>query len=140
MREAPNNFLQIEFTEDSKFLLHMDFSQLLTTGLPAISDFLQNLHCYKSTGDITRGRALFSHYSKYDKETEKIRDIIVANQKPRGMEVQCNLSISNTSPSLSIYSESFDGIIESFLERFPETDHEMLAFWEEDFQLSRLNK
>ena len=140
MREAPNNFLQIEFTEDSKFLLHMDFSQLLTSGLPAISDFLQKLHCYKSTGDITRGRALFSHYSKYDKETEKIRDIIVANQKPRGMEVQCNLSISNTSPSLSIYSESFDGIIESFLERFPETDHEMLAFWEEDFQLSRLNK
>ena len=138
MREAADNFLTVEFTEDKKFLLHMDFSKIEAAGFPAISSFLQRLHCFKSTGDVARGRELFSHYSKFDEEARQIRDVIVANQKPRGVEVQCNIFLKSGQPVLQNYEESFDGIIQSFLERFPVYDQEMFEYWERDFKQSRV--
>jgi dipeptidyl-peptidase-3 len=138
MREAPDDFLRIEFTEDGKFLIRMDYSKIETSGFPALKDFLQKLHCFKATGDVVRGRELFSHFSKFDEEAKKIREIMIANQKPRSIEVQCNVFLGPAGAEVKVYPESFDGIIQSFLERFPEYDSEMLAFWEEDFRLSRL--
>lgn len=138
MREAADDFLTVEFTEDKRFLLHMDFSKIETAGFPAISSFLQRLHCFKSTGDVVRGRELFSHYSKFDEEAKQIRDVIVANQKPRGVEVQCNIFLKSGQPVLQPYEESFDGIIQSFLDRFPVYDQEMFEYWERDFKQSRV--
>ena len=137
MREAGGDFLTIEFTEDEQFLIHMDFSKIESHGFPAISDFLNKLHCFKSTGDVVRGRELFNHFSKYDDEAKKIRNIIIANQKPRRLVVQSNLFLSEGVPQVRSYEESFDGVIQSFLERFREDDREMFEFWEKDFELSR---
>jgi dipeptidyl-peptidase-3 len=139
MREAGGDFLTIEFTEDEQFLIHMDFNKIESHGFPAVRDFLNKLHCFKSTGDIVRGRALFNHFSKFDEEAKKIRQIIIANQKPRRLVVQGNLLLDNGVPHIKNYEENFDGVIQSFLERFPQEDVEMLEFWERDFELSRGN-
>lgn len=133
MREAGDNFLSIEFTEDEQFLIKMDFAKIETIGFPAVSEFLKKLHCFKSTGDIVRARALFNHYSQFDDEAKKLRNIIIANQKPRRMDVQGNVVIENGVPEFKAYTEDFDGIIRSFQERFPVYDEEMLRFWERDF-------
>ena len=136
MREA-GDFLSIEFTEDDQFLIHMDYSKIESHGFPAISAFLQKLHCFKSTGDIARARELFSHYSLFDVEAKKIRDVIIANQKPRRLVVQANLVLENGIPQVRNYEESFDGVIQSFVERFSGYDEEMLRFWEADFEGNR---
>ena len=133
MLEAGSDFLTVEFTEDDQFLLHMDFSKIDSVGFPAISQFLTKLHCFKSTGDATRGRQLFDHYSIIDETATKVRNIIITNQKPRRADVQCNLKLVHGVPELVAYEESFDGVISSFQERFPEYDTEMLAFWESEF-------
>ena len=86
MLEAPNNFLTIEFTEDS-FILHMDYSQLATTGFQAVSEFLTKLHVFKATADIERGTQLFDQYSIVDDLSLRVRNIIVANQKPRSVNL-----------------------------------------------------
>lgn len=138
MREA-GDFLSIEFTEDDQFLIHMDFSKIPSHGFPAISSFLQKLHCFKSTGDVKRGRELFSHYSKFDNEAKKIRDVIIANQKPRRLVVQSNLFMENGVPEVRNYEENFEGVIQSFIERFPVYDEEMLRYWETDFEGNRGN-
>ena len=137
MREAGGDFLTIEFTEDEQFLIHMDFGKIESHGFPAISKFLNKLHCFKSTGDVVRGRELFNHYSKYDDEAKKIRNIIIANQKPRRLVVQSNLYLSGGIPQVRNYEESFDGVIQSFLERFQGDDREMFEFWEKDFESNR---
>ena len=135
MFEAGNEFLTIEFTEDEQFLIHMDFSKIESVGFPAISEFLVKLHCYKSTGDVKMGRELFNHYSLYDDTARKMREIIVTNQKPRRINVQCNIRLNNGVPEVINYPETFDGIISSFLERFPCYDEEMLALWEAELQI-----
>jgi len=133
MLEAPNNFLTVEFTDDGLFLLHMDFSQIPTTGFQAISDFLTKLHCYKSCGDVKRGRELFMHYTQTDDTILRIRNIIIENQKPRRCNVQCNIKMQGGEPQLVKYEENFDGIIKSYLDRY-EYDEEMLSLWESEFK------
>lgn len=136
MLEAGGDFLTIEFTEDEQFLIHLDFSKIPSVGFPAISQFLTKLHCFKSTGDVTRGRELFNHYSTFDEISNKIRQIIVTNQKPRRTDLQSNLKLVDGVPQLIGYPETFDGIINSFLERFPVYDDEMLSLWETEFQIN----
>jgi len=65
MIEAEDNFLTIDFTDDS-FTVNMDFAKIATSGLTAISNFLTKLHCYKATGDVARGREFFERYSSVD--------------------------------------------------------------------------
>ena len=134
MFEAGNDFLTIEFTEDEQFLIHLDFSKIDSVGFPAISDFLKKLHCFKFTADVEKGKELFNHFSLYDETAQKIRQIIVTNQKPRRMDVQSNIKINNGIPDITAYPETFDGVINSFLERFPVYDEEMLHQWEAEFQ------
>lgn len=134
MFEAGSDFLTIEFTEDEQFFIHLDFAKIESVGFPAISEFLKKLHCFKSTGDVEKGRALFNHYSLFDETAKKMRDIIVTNQKPRRMDVQGNVKLVNSIPQVVNYPETFDGIIQSFLERFPCYDEEMLNLWENEFQ------
>lgn len=134
MREAGDGFLTVEFTEDEQFLIKMDFDKIHSVGFPAVTEFLMKLHCFKSTGDVCRGKEFFNHYSLFDDEARKMRDIIITNQKPRGMEVQVNVVVEDGVPVIRKYDENFDGIIRSFQERFKEYDEEMLRFWQSDFE------
>lgn len=110
MLEAPNEFLRVEFTED-QFILHMDYSQLMTTGKEAVGKFLLNLHCYKATADLKRGTELFDKYSHVDDLGLRVREIIVANQKPRSVNLQPHLVLEEHEPRLINYPETHEGLI-----------------------------
>lgn len=133
MLEAGDNFLTVRFTDDGLFLLEMDYSKISTVGFEAIKTFLTKLHCYKSTGDATRGKEFFNNYSKVDDLSLRIRQIVVDNQKPRRMNLQTNLALEGYEPRLVNYSETFEGVIQSYQERFPRFDSEMYAYWVNEF-------
>jgi len=56
-------------------------------GFKALSEFLNKLHVYKSIGDFETAEKFFLHYTKVDETMLKVREIVVANKKPRRIEL-----------------------------------------------------
>ena len=96
MLNAGKGFATVEEVtgEDGKpdLLFTLDRDKIESVGKPAIGEFLQKLHIYKSLGDEENGRKLYDELSEV-KETgpypfAKWRDIVMARRKPRKMFVQ----------------------------------------------------
>lgn len=123
VREGDPSIIKFEFTKkDDKdyFYMHIDRDKLRTTGHKALSDFLSKLHTYKCLGDYETAKEFFTHYTQVDEEMLKIRDIVIANKLPRRLELQPNLFKQDDGQIVyKDYSESFEGIIESYCERYP---------------------
>jgi len=129
-------------TEEGKdtFTFHVDRAKLRTTGFKALSDFLHKLHVYKSIGDYESAEKFFNHYSKVDETMLKIREIVIANKVPRRLELQPNLLLeANCSvPVYKGYAESFEGVIESYLERFSEDEIQAVHNeWSKNYKIMR---
>jgi dipeptidyl-peptidase-3 len=136
--EAGNNFIKISKTKNSEennidwISVDIDKSQILTTGRKAMGDFLLKMNVFKATADYKRASEMFYGYSMVDENFLELRNIIIANKKPRRLELQGNI-IRNDDRSLNYvtYEDNFNGIIESFKARFPFVDEEVLEEWEE---------
>jgi dipeptidyl-peptidase-3 len=50
------------------------------------------MQVYKATGDVEGAKAFFGKYSEVDEKFLKIRDIVIANKKPRRLELQGNVT------------------------------------------------
>lgn len=127
----------VEFIGDNDMKLKLDYSAMQTKGKAAIGEFLMKLHCFKSTGDFKRGEAFFQHYNEVDETGIKMRDIVISHKKPRRLNLQCNLLMKENGLVLKEYPETFQGIIQSFQDRFPREDPELLAYWEAEYALMR---
>lgn len=115
--------ITIEFgkSDDGKdtFTFGVSRERLRTTGFKALSEFLHKLHVYKSIGDFETAEKFFNHYSQVDETMLKVREIVIANKVPRRLELQPNLIKEGDSlPAYRGYDESFEGIIQSYCERF----------------------
>jgi len=138
-RESGEGMLKIEFskTDDGKdtFNFSIDRERLRTVGFEGLSKFLAKLHTLKSIGDFEGAEKFFAYYSQVDETMLKVRDIIIANKIPRRLELQPNLHLMNGIPEYKGYPESFEGIIQSYCERFERTEMGSLRkTWAEDFQ------
>lgn len=82
-------------------------------------------------GDNVAAKEFYDHYSTVNEQFLKIRNIILENEPPRRLELYHNL-IKHQDNSISIteYPETFEGIIESHIDRFNE-EHikEIYAQW-----------
>jgi len=67
--------------------MKVDRSKLKTTAFKSLSDFLGKLHTLKSLGDFDSAKVFFDHYSEVDEEMLKVREIVIANKKPRRLEL-----------------------------------------------------
>ena len=126
VREGDPSVIQIEFCEkDGRdfFFLHVDRSKLRTTAFKALSEFLCKLHTYKAMGDFDAAKAFFDHYSQVDDEMLRVRDIVLAWKLPRGLELQPNLFLDHATHEVVYkdYEDSFEGVIRSHVERFPDS-------------------
>lgn len=73
-------------------------------------------------GDFAAAKAMFDGYSVVDAEMLKVRDIVIANKVPRRINLQPNVTLDPVSgePQYKGYDESFEGVIQSYVERFPD--------------------
>nr|XP_021200814.2 dipeptidyl peptidase 3 isoform X1 [Helicoverpa armigera] len=119
--------LRIEETEPGKNLqLTLQRDQLATKGKKIIGDFLVQLQTIKATGDVAAGEKLFDKYSRLDEPWGRWRDIVLIHKQPRNIFVQPNTFLINSNKGEEIdlkrYPATAEGMIASWVERFPKTD------------------
>ncbi|CAL8123901.1 unnamed protein product [Orchesella dallaii] len=106
--------------------IKLDQTKIDSVGRKAISDLLMRLQIYKATADVKSARNLFEKYSTVVSEGQhpwaKWRDIVLEKKQPEKFFVQCNLSLNADSGKvvLKTYHPSPEGLIQSWIERFPE--------------------
>lgn len=85
----------VSFLGDNDFVLTVNRDIIKTVGIDALSKFLVKLMIFKATADFENGSALFAKYSTVDEIGLKIRDIYLANAKPRAQYIQPTLKLSS---------------------------------------------
>ena len=135
LREAGNGFVKIEITKNSEgkdwIAIHVDRSQITTTGLTAMKNFLVKMQVYKSTADLENAKKMFDAYSEVDNHFLEVRKIVLANKKPRRLELQGHVVKKGDKVEYVTFPETYEGLIESYMARYPHFDAEMLGLWEE---------
>jgi len=100
--------------------IHLNKDNLMVEGKKLIREFLIILQTYKSSGAVDRAKAFYDHYSKVEGQFLQMRDIVIEKKKPRRVELNNNLVRYNSSTiEPTIYPECFEGIIASYVDRFP---------------------
>lgn len=133
--------IEIKETDPGKMIriqLHRD--KIETIGREAISNFLLKLQVYKSTANFDAANEMYDKYSKVDEDGPypfaKWRDIVILNKKPRLILIQSNTEIdSNQNVQLKTYDATFDGFLQSWMERFDnpqEMQEKMLRLFNKD--------
>lgn len=114
-----SEIIRFEVTDDD-MLIHLNKDNLWTEGRELITKFLTIIQTYKSSGCIERASAFYAKYSEVTGMFLQIRDIVIAKKKPRRLELNNNLVRYNEQLIESVhYPESFEGIIHSYVDRFP---------------------
>ncbi|KAF9798556.1 hypothetical protein SFRURICE_008289 [Spodoptera frugiperda] len=116
--------LTITESEPGKnLLLTLQREHLATRGKKIIGDFLVKLQTIKATGDVEAGEKLFDKYSRLDEPWNRWRDIVLMHKQPRNIFVQPNTVIGEGKQvELKRYPATAEGMIASWVERFPTTD------------------
>lgn len=91
-------------------------------------------------GDYDAAKKMFDGYSVVDEHMLKVREIVIANKVPRRINLQPNVFMEPTSgePQYKGYEESFEGVVQSFVERYPEAFlDDVYKWWEKDAEALR---
>lgn len=111
----------------------IDRAAIVGAGTDAIGSFLTELQVYKSTADATNGRALFAKFSEVQTPWLELRKVVLAARKPRPLFVQPVIDVDGD--GICRYEEfpaTAEGLVDSFLARFPATDKELLEAWKKE--------
>jgi dipeptidyl-peptidase III len=103
----------------SDLTIHLDRSKILSHGRPAVEDYLQKLHVYKSTADVEAGRKLYEEITTVDTWfAEKVRPVVLSKKQPRKVFVQANTVLGKDGEvQLVEYEASCEGMVRSYVER-----------------------
>lgn len=123
--------------EDGKpdAVISLDREKIRTIGKDVIGNFLLSLQTHKSLGDFEEGSKLYEKYSKVTDEMAELRSIVMARKEPRKLMVQPHLYVEDEDESnvkIKSFSSTPAGIIESFQDRFPAEDPELMKLYELD--------
>ncbi|XP_070578955.1 dipeptidyl peptidase 3-like [Ptychodera flava] len=140
--EAGEGLVEIEpiTGEDGKpdAVIRLDRSKIETVGKTAIGNFLRKLQLYKSTADFENGKAMYENYSTVNDDNPQkfmtLRNVILARKQPRRMFVQANTTMEEGKVVLQEYDATVAGIVQSFVERYPDDTTEQIIkdLWTKD--------
>lgn len=80
---AGTAFAELEWTADdlSDLTIRIERSKILSHGRPAVKDYLQKLHIYKSTADIEKGKGLYDEITNVEPFYENyVRPAVLAKK------------------------------------------------------------
>lgn len=101
---------------DLKILL--DRTKIQSQGRPAVNDFLQRLHVFKSTANLRAATELYDKMTNVDEwYAKKLRPEVIRQAKPRKVFVQANTVLEGDKVVLKEYEATPEGMIQSFVER-----------------------
>ncbi|XP_008549924.1 dipeptidyl peptidase 3 isoform X1 [Microplitis demolitor] len=139
--EAGEDFVKVVETEQDKNLrLTLDRSKLNTVGKKAVGEFLKKLQVYKSLGDYESAKLMYDHYSDVPETGAqpwaRWRNIVLAHKQPRKIFVQSNTFVEGSDEDVKLknYDPTFDGLIQSWIDRFPspKVEETLIELWEKD--------
>jgi len=127
-------------------LLNRDL--ISSIGKKVVGDFLLKLHVYKSLGDVENGTNFYNQYSVVTEEMAALREIVMERKEPRKILIQPHMCLehgttgskaiddgdgdSDVIVRLQTFPVSPEGMVESFVARFPAEDPELMALYEAD--------
>lgn len=117
LMEAGHGFITITESGPDNLELNIDPTQIITVGIPAISQLLAYLNIYKATANVSGMTAMFEKYSKVHGKFIGYREIILSKKKSRSIFVQPNIVLYQNGAKLIEYPATPEGMIQSFLDR-----------------------
>jgi len=123
--EAGKGLVSITRPAENDILLNLDASLIDTVGIPAVARFLETIQVLKSTAAASDASSFYGRYTSVSAEFLRLRQIVMEKKKPRQILVQANTRRNSSggdasSPVLLLeYDSSCEGIVKSFVERFP---------------------
>lgn len=119
--DAGEEFVSLS-TDGENVIVSMDGSKIESVGKPAVGEFLRQLHIFKSIGDFDSGKALYDEYTSVSSDFVELRNVVMANRKPRKIYVQPHTRINSDTGEVELveFPASTAGVVESMLTRFPD--------------------
>lgn len=117
---AGSEFCKLDYSKDdvSDLTIYLDKTKIQSHGRPAVNEFLQKLHIFKSTADLKAGTELYDKMTHVDDwYMNKLRPEVIRQAKPRKVFVQANTVLEGNKVVLKEYEATPEGMIESFVER-----------------------
>ena len=142
LHEAGDIF-SVDFTpKDGKdyFIINFPKENVKEKCFEALSPFLKKLHILKCMGDFDSAQEWFGKYMEVDDFFLKIKKIVEDNKLPRRLEIQPNLFLNSyNSIEYKDYDQTHEGIIRSYVERFPNIfNSDMYQEWANSVDLFRI--
>ena len=134
--EAGKGFVDVRKSkkEDGKdwLSISLDRKKIFDVGFVALKNFLTRMMVYKSTADLDNATKMFEGYAAVDDHFLEVRRIVVENKQPRRVELQGHLGWDGKNEvKYESFEENFEGIIQSYMRRYPHFDQEMWDLWRE---------
>ena len=86
-------FCQLEWEKDdlSDLTIRLERDRILDLGRPAVNDYLQKLHIYKATADVTAAKRMYDEITSVEPFYENmVRPAVLKKKQPRKVFVQAN--------------------------------------------------
>lgn len=113
-------FCQLEWEKEdlSDLTIRLERERILDLGRPAVDDYLQKLHIYKSTADYAAAKRLYDDITDVEPFYENmVRPAVLAKKTPRKVFVQANTVEKDGKVDLKEYEATNAGMIQSYVER-----------------------
>jgi dipeptidyl-peptidase-3 len=113
-------FCELEYTKDdlSDLTIRLERSRILDLGRPAVEDYLQKLHIYKSTADFDAAKRMYDEITTVEPFYENlVRPAVLSKKTPRKVFVQANTVEKNGEVELKEYESTPAGMVQSYVER-----------------------
>ncbi|KAJ3450643.1 dipeptidyl peptidase [Anaeramoeba flamelloides] len=107
-------------TEENDFIVKLNRDLIKTKGYQCMSEILLKMGIYKATANVELAKKWFDENSIVNEKMTKIRQIVIDKKKPRKVMLQLNTFEKDDQIIIKDYEENDEGMIKSFVERFPD--------------------